>query len=115
MCLYIRSNDLGLGAGFNICEAAALMHLVGRLTGYTSKWLAYFVGDAHIYENHLEMLQEQLRREPLPAPHLVLSARIPDYAKTACYEPQWLEAAEPEDFTLEGYRYHPPLTASMAV
>lgn len=49
MCLYIRSNDVGLGTPFNLTEGAALMHLVGRLTGYTPRWFTYFIGDAHIF------------------------------------------------------------------
>jgi thymidylate synthase len=115
LCLYIRSNDVGLGTPFNLTEGAALLTLVGRLTGYTPRWFTYFIGDAHIYENHVEMLQEQLRREPLPAPRLILSDRIPDYAVTGRYEPEWLEKVEPGDFSLDGYRHHPPLTAPMAV
>lgn len=115
LCLYIRSNDIGLGTPFNLAEGAALLHLVGRLTGYRPRWFTYFIGDAHIYENHLDMLKEQLTREPYPAPTLVLSERIPDHAKTGRYEPEWLEKVEPSDFTLEGYRHHAPLTAPMAV
>lgn len=115
LCLYIRSNDVGLGAPFNITEGVALLTLVGRLTGYTPRWFTYFIGDAHIYENHLDMLREQLAREPFPAPRLVLSERIPDFAATGRYEPEWLEKVEPGDFRLEGYRHHPPLTAPMAV
>ena len=115
MCLYIRSNDVGLGTPFNLTEGAALLHLVGRLTGYTPRWFTYFIGDAHIYENHVDMLQEQLKREPFPAPKLVLSDRIPDYAVTGQYEPEWLEKVEPSDFSLEGYQHHPHLTAPMAV
>ena len=115
MCLYIRSNDVGLGTPFTLTEGAALLHLVGRLTGYTPRWFTYFIGDAHIYENHVDMLQEQLRREPFPAPKLVLSDRIPDYAVTGKYEPEWLEKVEPSDFWLEGYEHHAPLTAPMAV
>ena len=115
LCLYIRSNDVGLGTPFNLTEGAALLHLVGRLTGYTPRWFTYFIGDAHIYENHVEMLQEQLKREPYEAPKLILSERIPDYAKTGKYEPEWLEKVEPGDFSLEGYQHHAPLTAPMAV
>ena len=48
MCLYIRSNDLGLGCPFNTAEPAALLELVARLTGYTARWLTIFIGDAHI-------------------------------------------------------------------
>ena len=115
LCLYIRSNDIGLGAPFNLAEAAALLHLVGRLTGYKPRWLSYFIGDAHIYENHLDMLREQLNRDPYPAPKLILSDRIPDYAVTGKYAPEWLEKVEPSDFSLEDYRHHAPLTAPMAV
>ncbi|MBK4737514.1 thymidylate synthase [Noviherbaspirillum pedocola] len=115
LCLYIRSNDIGLGAPFNLAEGAALLHLVGRLTGYKPRWFSYFIGDAHIYENHLDMLREQLEREPYPLPKLVIADRVPDHAKTGRYEPEWLEKIEPGDFSLEGYRHHPPLTAPMAV
>jgi thymidylate synthase len=61
------------------------------------------------------MLREQLRRDPLPAPRLRLADRIPAYAETGRYEPEWLERLEPGDFSLEDYRHHPPLTAPMAV
>jgi len=115
LCLYVRSNDIGLGTPFNLAEGGALLHLVGRLTGYTPKWFTYFIGDAHIYENHLDMLREQLTREPLPPPRLALSDRIPDRAVTGRYEPEWLERVEPGDFALVGYQHHPPLTAPMAV
>ncbi len=115
LCLYVRSNDIGLGTPFNIAEGAALLHLVGRLTGYTPRWFTYFIGDAHIYENHMEMVQEQLRRDPYEAPRFVIAERVPDFAVTGKYEPEWLEKIEPSDFSLEGYRHHPPLTAPMAV
>lgn len=115
LTLYIRSNDLGLGTPFNLTEGAALLSLVGRLTGYTPRWFTYFIGDAHVYENHLDMLNEQLKREPLAAPKLVISDRVPEYAKTGVYEPEWLEKIEPSDFSLEGYEHHAPMTAPMAV
>ncbi|KMQ80298.1 Thymidylate synthase [Candidatus Burkholderia pumila] len=115
LCLYIRSNDVGLGTPFNLTEGAALLHLVGRLTGYKPRWFTYFIGDAHIYDNQLDMLNEQLKREPFPSPQLIISDRVPDYAVTRHYELEWLEKVEPKDFALEGYRHHEPLTAPMAV
>ncbi|MFP6558447.1 thymidylate synthase [Paraburkholderia sp. B3] len=115
LCLYIRSNDVGLGTPFNLTEGAVLLHLVARLTGYTPRWFTYFIGDAHIYENQLDMLNEQLRREPFASPQLAISERVPEYAKTGVYEPEWLEKVEPADFSLVGYRHHEPLTAPMAV
>lgn len=115
LCLYVRSNDVGLGTPFNLTEGAALTHLMARLTGYQPRWFTYFIGDAHIYETHVDMLREQLRRSPYPAPQLLLDARIPDYAETRRFAPEWLEKVEPTDFTLAGYQHHPPLTAPMAV
>ena len=115
MCLYMRSNDLGLGAPFNMAEGAALMHLVGRLTGYRPRWFSYFIADAHIYESHIDMVREQLRRPPLPAPRLVISDRVPDFAVSGRYEPDWLDGVAPTDFSLEGYAHHPPISAPMAV
>jgi thymidylate synthase len=115
LCLYVRSNDVGLGAPFNLCEAAVLLALVGRLTGYAPRFLSYFIADAHIYENQLDMLDEQLRREPYPAPRLAISPRIPDFRETGRYEPEWIDRFEPDDFSMENYRHHPPLTAPMAV
>ena len=115
MSLYIRSNDLGLGASWNLCEGAALLSLVARLTGYTPRWFVYFVGDAHIYENQLEMVEEMLKREPYLAPRLVIDERVPDFRASGIYAPEWLDQVEPSDFRLEGYRHHAPLTAAMAV
>ena len=115
LCLYVRSNDVGLGAPFNLCEAAILLSLAARLTGYEPRFLSYFIGDAHIYENQLDMLDEQRRRDPFPLPRLAISERIPAFADTGQYEPEWLDRVEPGDFMLENYRHHPPLTAPMAV
>lgn len=115
LCLYVRSNDIGLGTPFNLAEGAALLHLVARLTGYKPRWFSYFVGDAHIYENHIDMVKEQLTREPYPLPQLAIAERVPEFAKTGEYAPQWLELVEPTDFSLVNYQHHAPLTAPMAV
>lgn len=104
-----------LGTPFNLTEGAALLSLIGRLTGYTPRWFTYFIGDAHVYENHLDMLNEQLKREPFPMPKLVISERVPEFAKTGVYQPEWLQLIEPSDFSLEGYEHHAPMTAPMAV
>lgn len=114
LTVYVRSNDLGLGAPFNICGAAVLLSLMARVTGYTPKILTIQIGDAHIYENHLEMVEEMLRREPLPAPTL----RIAPICEKA---PSWKEAVVMMekvvvlDFFLEDYNHHDPINAPMAV
>jgi thymidylate synthase len=114
MTLFIRSNDLGLGAPFNVCGAATLLSLIARLTGYEPAILTIQIGDAHIYENHLPMVEEILRRTPYPAPRLVINDKIP-VAQTANEALSWLETIEPGDITLEGYSHHDPISAPMAV
>lgn len=115
MLCYMRSVDVGLGLPFNVAHEAAMLHLVGRLTGYTPRTLTMHLGDTHIYENHMDMVREQLKREPLPPPVLKLSERIPAFAETGVFAPEWLDLVEPSDFELVGYEHHAPLTAPMAV
>ncbi len=56
LSVFTRSQDLGLGAPFNYVEAGLLLHLVARLTGYAPRWLSITMGDAHVYERHVDML-----------------------------------------------------------
>jgi thymidylate synthase len=111
----MRSTDVGLGLPFNAASSAALLHLIARLTGFKPKWLSITMADAHIYENHMPMVQEQLHRIPKRPPNLVISDRVPAFEKTGRFEPEWLERVEPGDFSLDGYKHHAPLTAPMAV
>ena len=115
MVTYMRSVDLGLGLAFNQASEAAMLHLVGRLTGYTPKWLTMHLGDTHIYENHLDMVHEQLSRTPLAPPQMAISDRVPKFAETGKYEPEWLDKIEPRDFSLVGYEHHAAISAPMAV
>lgn len=115
LTLYLRSNDLALGNPQNVHQAAIMLSLFARLTGYTAKHLNLMIGDAHLYSNHVDMIAEQLTREPKARPRLKISERIPAFNETGIYEPQWLDLVTPSDFTLEGYEHHPALTAPMAV
>ena len=114
MNLYIRSNDLGLGAPFNIAEGAVLLSLIARLTGYTPGVFNYFIGDAHVYENHFDMVHTQLSRAPHALPTLVINERVP-FGAAAEEAVEWLAKVEPSDFALEGYTHHDPIKAEMAV
>jgi thymidylate synthase len=102
--LYQRSADLFLGVPFNIGSYALLTHLVAKVTGVAPGEFVHTFGDAHIYENHVEQVQEQLRREPFPLPLLELDPGIKS-----------LEDLRAEQIRLVNYRSHPPLRGEVAV
>lgn len=116
LCMNQRSNDCGLGVPFNIASYAALLHIVARLTGYAPGTFTHFLADAHIYVNHLPAVREQLTREPLPLPQLVLSDKIRKLEKSDEQSiAAALEAIEPSDLTIENYQHHPAIAMEMAV
>ena len=102
--LYIRSNDLFLGAPFNIAQYALLTHIMAQQAGLGVCELVYTIGDAHIYLNHLDQVKAQLERSPLPRPRL----RIGRHPESIC-------GYRFEDFILEDYEYHPAIKAPVAV
>lgn len=66
-----RSVDVGLGLPFNIASYGLLLHLLAKEAGLQEGKLVGFLADTHIYENHIETLQEQLGRTPRPLPTLI--------------------------------------------
>ena len=73
--MYQRSGDIGLGVPFNIASAALMTYLFAHMTGLQPGELTHTIGDAHIYNNHIEAMKEQLNRVPLPFPKLKLKDR----------------------------------------
>lgn len=102
--LYQRSADIFLGVPFNIASYALLTLMIAQVTGLEPGEFVHTLGDAHLYLNHLEQAELQLTREPLPLPTMRLNPEVTD-----------LFAFEYEDFTLEGYRFHPHIPAKVAV
>ncbi|WP_406694776.1 thymidylate synthase [Singulisphaera sp. Ch08] len=102
--LYQRSADLFLGVPWNIASYALLTHLIAKVTGLEAAEFIHTFGDAHIYENHLDQVGEQLTREPYPLPKLEIDDSVSS-----------LEGLTPEQFRLVGYRHHPRLSGEVAV
>jgi thymidylate synthase len=102
--LYQRSADLFLGVPYNIASYALLTHLVAHVTGLAPGELIHTFGDAHIYSNHLDQVDEQLGREPLPLPRLQIDAAVTDLFQVSRDQVQLL-----------GYRSHPALKGEVAV
>ncbi|MBF6172701.1 thymidylate synthase [Nocardia blacklockiae] len=101
--LYQRSADLFLGVPFNIASYALLTHMVAQQSGLEPGDFIWTGGDCHIYDNHVEQVREQLRREPYPFPELRLrrAASLFDYTF--------------EDVEVVGYQHHPAIKAPVAV
>ena len=62
--LYQRSGDVGLGVPFNIASYSALTHIIAKHTGLEAEEFVYHLGNAHIYEEHIDALRGQLSRKP---------------------------------------------------
>lgn len=102
--MYQRSADLFLGLPFNITSYALLTHLIAQQCYLDVGDLVISFGDAHIYHNHFEQVEEMLSREAKPTPALKINrwaTRIDRYSV--------------DDFTLEGYDPHPAIEAPVAV
>jgi len=81
--LYQRSGDIGLGVPFNIASYSFLTHLLAKHCGLVADEFIYTLGNAHIYEEHILALSEQVLRTPLPFPKIQIKEvheRIEDYS-----------------------------------
>ena len=74
--LYQRSGDIGLGVPFNIASYALLLIMVGHVTGYKPYEFVYTLGDAHVYNNHIDALKNQINRIPRDFPKLRIERKI---------------------------------------
>jgi thymidylate synthase len=102
--LYQRSADIFLGVPFNIASYALLTHMVAQQTDLEVGDFVWTGGDCHLYLNHLDQVELQLARTPLPLPHLVIKRR-----------PASLFDYRYDDFEIVGYQPHAAIKAPVAV
>lgn len=102
-CLFQRSGDVGLGVPFNIASYSFLTHILAKHCGLTADEFVYFLGNAHIYKEHIEALTAQVERTPFPFPKIELQTQhenIEDYS------------VEEVEFIKE-YKYHEAIKMEM--
>lgn len=102
--LYQRSADVFLGVPFNIASYALLTMMVAHVTDLQPGEFIHTLGDAHLYDNHLEQAKLQLEREPRPLPTMRINPEVDSIFGFSF-----------EDFTLENYDPHPHISAPVAV
>ena len=102
--LYQRSADVFLGVPFNIASYALLTRMVAQVTSLDPGEFVHTLGDAHLYDNHLEQARLQLSREPRQLPTMRLNPEV-----DSIFDFRY------EDFTLENYNPHPHIAAPVAI
>lgn len=98
-----RSVDVALGLPFNIASYGLLLHLLAKESGFKEGNLVGFLGDTHIYINHIDGLKEQLKRKPYPLPEI----KTDNF--TSIFD--W----EYSDSKVIGYKHHPRIKFEIAV
>ena len=100
--LYQRSCDLGLGVGFNIASYSFLTHLIAHHCNLEVLDFYYYLGNCHIYEQHIEPLREQIIREPYKFPKIVIKNKYED-----------IISYNADDFEILDYEFHPLIKMEM--
>ncbi len=104
MHMYQRTADMFLGVPFNIASYALLLHIFAKVLGLPPGEFVHSFGDAHIYENHIDQVKEQINREPKKFPLMSISDAVGT-----------IDDFKPEHAILEGYESHESLKGELTV
>lgn len=113
ICMMLRSSDQFLGFPFNVASTALFLEIMARLSGFKPGTVTIFVGDCHIYVNHVDQVKEQLANSHFAPPKLVLSENIKRITDLKDVSGAFKRIAL-SDVSLEGYVSHGTIKAPMA-
>lgn len=102
--LYQRSCDMGLGVPFNIASYALLTIMIAHVTNLEPGEFIHTLGDAHVYSNHFDQLNQQISREPRAFPKMKIGRKVNS-----------IEEFEMKDFELSDYNPYPVIKMPLAV
>ena len=108
-----RSQDLCAGTPFNIASTALFTHLIAHLLHIDVDRIILMMGDAHIYDEHIDGAHEQIDRVPKKKPVLSIVRDAPPQYSSVNEKIKWLETLKFEDILVENYESHPPIKYQM--
>ena len=88
-----RSQDVLAAGNWNVVQYAALLMMIAQVTGFKPGELVHVIADAHIYDKHVPIIEELIKRETYPAPKVTLNPDVDDFYKFTV-----------DDFTIENYK-----------
>ncbi|CUH92008.1 thymidylate synthase [Herbinix luporum] len=99
-----RSNDILAANNWNVCQYAVLVHMLAQVCGYKVGELVHVIADAHIYDRHIPIIQELIKRPIYEAPEFYINPEIKDFYQFKV-----------EDFELRNYKYGPKVEIPVAI
>ncbi len=90
-----RSQDMLAANAWNVCQYAALVHMMAQVSGLEAGEFVHVIADAHIYDRHIPIIEELISRDPYDAPEFVMDKSITDFYQFT-----------KNSFSLENYKYH---------
>ena len=109
-----RSADIGLGYPYNIASYALFTHIICHVTGYLPGKLHMSLGDAHIYDTHVEQLKIQIKRSPLLFPQLMIDKDFDAVNSTVTDKLKFMESFLLDNIKMVGYASHPMIRMEMS-
>jgi len=100
--LYQRSGDVGLGVPFNIASYSILTHILAKHCNLKAKEFIYYLGNTHIYDDHIEELKYQIQRKPYDFPKIYINKVLDN-----------IEEYTLENIEIQNYVSHPPIKMEM--